>query len=68
MSALLAIKAQKSVFLGSLEALKSEAQASAGTVAKASANIQRVYRGRVDRARIHFKSNHVKQYKEYFVE
>jgi hypothetical protein len=59
MSALLAIKAQKSVFLGSLEALKSEAQASAGTVAKACANIQRVYRGRVDRARILFKSNHV---------
>jgi len=58
MSALLKIKSQKNTFLDRLNGLVSEAAASASKVAAACANIQRVYRGRVDRAFIAFKSGH----------
>lgn len=56
MSALLAIKAQKPAFLAKLAELIEEADASSAAVAQACANIQRVYRGRVDRGIIRFKA------------
>eukprot|EP00605_Chrysophyceae_sp_TOSAG23-4_P000038 GSChrysophyteH1.ASY1.ANO1.40.1 assembled CDS len=56
MSALLKIKAQKESFLSRLSDLTNEAESSAASVAAACANIQRVYRGRVDRAYIRFKA------------
>ncbi len=58
MSALLRIKSQKEPFLARLHDLVREAQASAGKIAAACANIQRVYRGRVARAFIRYKSGH----------
>jgi len=58
MSALLRIKSQKNDFLSRLNSLVNEAAASAEKVAAACANIQRVYRGRVDRAFIAYKAGH----------
>ena len=66
MSALLGIKAQKATFLSSLNSLIEEAASSADRVAAACANIQRVYRGRVDRGYIRFKSGKVNTIQRVF--
>jgi hypothetical protein len=66
MSALLNIKGQKAQFLQKLNSLIEEAASSAHKVAAACANIQRVYRGRVDRAYIRYKSDNVNTIQRVF--
>jgi hypothetical protein len=66
MSALLNIKGQKAQFLQQLNSLIEEAASSAHKVAAACANIQRVYRGRVDRAYIRYKSDNVNTIQRVF--
>ena len=56
MSDLLSIRVRKASFLEDLKDLRDEAKTQAPVEIAATTNIQRVYRGKVDRAYIAFKS------------
>ena len=66
MSELLSIRARKASFLEGLQNLRDKARAHAEAEIAASTNIQRVYRGKVDRAFIAFKSGKAREIQRCF--
>ena len=66
MSELLSIRVRKASFLEDLKDLRDEAKTQAPVEIAATTNIQRVYRGKVDRAYIAFKSNKAREIQRCF--
>jgi hypothetical protein len=66
MSDLLSIRVRKASFLEDLKDLRDEAKTQAPVEIAATTNIQRVYRGKVDRAYIAFKSNKAREIQRCF--